>query len=109
MAVLPRKFLAHGSRLYIEFQKFVKDIAVVNDAGERAVKAVQETVHQACSEKKLQRMLLVKSKISKPSSRTKAAYRAELFQYNREKLKSLAAVKLRAAWMMLMNIIYWQL
>ena len=61
---------------YIEFQKFVKDIAVVNDAGERAVKAVQETVHQACSEKKLQRMLLVKSKISKPSSRTKAAYRA---------------------------------
>lgn len=58
-----------------EFQLFVKSIAVVNDAGERAVKAVQETVGQTRQEKKLQQMLVVKGKIKKATGRTKAAYR----------------------------------
>ena len=60
---------------FLKFQKFVKNIAVVNDAGERAVKAVQETVQQTYSEAKLQKMLLVKGKIKKPVGRTKLAYR----------------------------------
>ena len=60
---------------FIEFQAFVKNIAVVNDAGERAVKAVQETVMQTHNEIKLQKMLLVKNKMQKARSRTKAAYK----------------------------------
>ena len=35
----------------------------------------QETVSQTLNEKKLQRMLLVKSKLPKPTNRTKKAYR----------------------------------
>ena len=58
-----------------QFQKFVKSAAVVNDSSERAVKLVQETVSQTISEKKLQKMFLVKSKIDKPKNRTKKAYR----------------------------------
>ena len=60
---------------YLKFQQFVKSLAVVNDASERAVKLVQETVNKAMSEKKLQKMLLVKSKLAKPKNRTKKAYR----------------------------------
>ena len=60
---------------FLQFQRFVKQIAVVNDVGERAVKAVQETVQQTYSETKLQKMLLVKGKIQKPAGRTKSAYR----------------------------------
>ena len=53
----------------------MKNLAVVNDSSERSVKLVQETVKQAYSDKKLQKMLLVKSKMAKPTSRTKASYR----------------------------------
>ena len=60
---------------YKKFQDFVKDLAVVNDSSERAVKLIQETVAQALSEKKLKKMWLVKSKIEKPKNRTKKAYR----------------------------------
>ena len=41
-----------------EFQLLVKNIAVVNDAGERAVQAVQENVLQTYNDVKLQKMLL---------------------------------------------------
>ena len=61
---------------YQEFKAFVKKIAVVNDAGERAVKAVQDLVMQTTNEIKLQKMLVVKSKLQKSRGRTKAAYRA---------------------------------
>ena len=67
--------MALRSRFSTQFQKFVKSAAVVNDSSERAVKLVQETVSQTISEKKLQKMLLVKSKIDKPKNRTKKAYR----------------------------------
>ena len=40
---------------YKKFQGFVKDLAVVNDSRERAVKLIQETVAQAMSEKKFQK------------------------------------------------------
>ena len=49
---------------------------MVNDAGERAVKAVQDLVMQTTNEIKLQKMLVVKSKLQKSRSRTKAAYKA---------------------------------
>ena len=58
-----------------KFQTFVKNLAVVNDASERSVKLVQETVSQTLNEKKLQKMLLVKSSLEKPKSRTKKSYR----------------------------------
>ena len=60
---------------YKKFQGIVKDLAVVNDSRERAVKLIQETIAQAMSEKKFQKMLLVKSKIKKPKNRTRKAYR----------------------------------
>ena len=60
---------------YSIFQKFVKQVAVVNDASERAIKLIQETVTQTIDEKKLQKILLVKSKLSKPTHRTKKNYR----------------------------------
>ena len=50
-----------------EFQNFVKKLAVVNDSSERAVKLVKETISQIMTEKKLQKMLLVKSKLDKPT------------------------------------------
>ena len=65
---------------YIAFQAFVKSLAVVNDAAERAVKAVQEVVLQLYDEKKLQKILMVKSKIDKLLSRTKAAYKEAVEQ-----------------------------
>lgn len=64
----------HHDQDYLHFKKFVEETAVVNDASERAVKLVQETVMQAISEIKLQKILVVKSKLAKPSSRTKKAY-----------------------------------
>ena len=65
---------------YQEFKAFVKNIAVVNDAGERAVKAVQDLVMQTTNEIKLQKMLVVKSKLKKSRGRTKAAYKAAVEQ-----------------------------
>ena len=47
----------------------------MNDAGERAVKAVQETVKQTHQEKKLQEMLILKGKLKKATARTKATNR----------------------------------
>ena len=67
---------------YQEFKAFVKNIAVVNDAGERAVKAVQDLVMQTTNEIKLQKMLVVKSKLQKSRGRTKAAYKAAVEQLN---------------------------
>ena len=61
---------------YQEFKVFIKNIAVVNDAGERAVKAVQDLVMQTTNDIKLQKMLVVKSKLQKSRERTKAAYKA---------------------------------
>ena len=58
---------------FLEFKQFVKEIAIVNDAGERAVKAAEEIVNQVKDEKKMQKMLIVKSKLKKPSARTKEA------------------------------------
>lgn len=60
---------------YKIFQNFVKKTSVVNDASERCVKLIQETVEQAKSEDKLQKMLVVKSKIQRPKNRTKAAFK----------------------------------
>ena len=50
---------------FLEFKQLVKKIAVVNDAGERAVKAAEEIVNQVKDEKKMQKMLIVKSKLKK--------------------------------------------
>ena len=50
---------------FLEFKQFVKEIAVVNDAGERAVKAAEEIVNQVKDEKKMQKMLIDKSKLKK--------------------------------------------
>ena len=55
---------------------------MVNDAGERAVKAVQDLVMQTTNEIKLQKMLVVKSKLKKSRGRTKAAYKAAVEQLN---------------------------
>ena len=72
----PRSIGTYIDPDYQEFKAFVKNIAVVNDAGERAVKAVQDLVMQTTNEIKLQKMLVVKSKLQKSRSRTKAAYKA---------------------------------
>ena len=61
---------------YQEFKTFVQNIAVVNDAGEGAMNVVQDLVMQATNKIKLQKMLVVKSKLQKSRGRTKAAYRA---------------------------------
>ena len=42
---------------YQEFKAFVQNIAVVNDAGERAMNVVQDLVMQATNKIKLQRCL----------------------------------------------------
>ena len=60
---------------YLEFQSYVKNLAVVNDCSERAVKLVQETVCQVKSEHKLQKLLKFKNNWTVKSSKTKAAYR----------------------------------
>lgn len=73
---------------YVKFKKFVQQLAVVNDAGERAVKAVQETVGQTTSEKKLQKMMLVKGKI-----KTKESYSLAASQLTTEEQLHLAAMK----------------
>ena len=44
---------------YQEFKAFVLNIAVVNDAGERAMNVVQDLVMQATNKFKLQKMLVV--------------------------------------------------
>ena len=78
---------------YFKFKKFVQQLAVVNDAGERAVKAVQETVSQTTSEKKLQKMMLVKGKIKKPMARTKESYQLAASQLTPKEQLHLAAMK----------------
>ena len=78
---------------YFKFKKFVQQLAVVNNAGERAVKAVQETVSQTTSEKKLQKMMLVKGKIKKPMARTKESYQLAASQLTPEEQLHLAAMK----------------
>ena len=61
---------------YQEFKAFVKNIAVVNDVGERAVKADQNLVMQTTNEIKPQKMLVPKSKFQKSRGSAKAAYKA---------------------------------
>ena len=61
---------------YHGFKAFVKNIAVVNDAGGRAVNAVQDIEVQTTNEIKFQKMLVMKSKLQKSRGRTKAAYKA---------------------------------
>ena len=59
---------------YIEFQVFDNKNAATNDADERSVKAVHAgTIMSAHIDIKLQKMLLVKSKLQKARSWTKAA------------------------------------
>ena len=50
-------------------------VAVVNDASVHSVRLFQETVTQTMQEKKLHKMLLVKSKLFKPTNQIKKAYR----------------------------------
>ena len=45
----------------LKFKTFVKDLAVINDCSERAVKTVQDVIKQTLSEKKLQRFFLSKT------------------------------------------------
>ena len=54
----------------------MKDLAVVNDCSEQAVKTVQGVINQTLSEEKLQKILFIKNSIQKPTSQTKEAYKA---------------------------------
>ena len=63
---------------YLEFQLYIKNLAVINDCSERSVKLVQETVCQVKSEhklQKLQKLLKFKKNWAMPSLKIKAAYR----------------------------------
>ena len=62
------------SKAFLKFQEFVKDVKVVNNCSERAVKLIQENVEKAKSENKLQDLLMAKNSWKKPNCRTKKSY-----------------------------------
>ena len=74
----------------LKFKTFVKDLAVINDCSERAVKSVQDVINQTLSEEKLQKILFIKNSIEKPTSRTKEAYKAASEQLTPEERLAIA-------------------
>ena len=68
----------------------MKDLAVVNDCSEQAVKTVQGVINQTLSEEKLQKILFIKNSIQKPTSRTKEAYKAASEQLTPEERLAIA-------------------